>query len=149
MRVTRSRQRCGSGSALRGTRGPALGCPLAKKLPEEPLQRIMLERDAPTQDGDRRHLLHLHHRRDLTLPTAPMILLDADLDPVIAGKFWPEVRMVEIPARQQAEIVQVVDRSCSMRFLLGGAEGDQQRADRRLAELQRLRGGCSPTASCS
>ena len=108
--------------------------------PDRPMQRIVLERDAPTPDGDRRHLLHLHHRRDLTLPAVPVILLDADLDPVIAAKFWPDVRMVEIPVRQQAEIVQVVDRSCSMRFLLGGAEGDQQRADNRLAELERFAG---------
>ena len=103
--------------------------------PERPMQRIVLERDAPAPDGDRRHLIHLHYRRDLHLAGVPVILLDADLDPVIAGKFWPDVRMVEIPMRQQAEIVQVCDRSCSMRFLLGGAEGEQRRADNRLAEV--------------
>ena len=105
--------------------------------PERPIQRIVLERDAETRDGDRRHLLHLHYRRELRLPAVPVILLDADLDPVIASKFWPTVRVVDIPVRQQAHVVQVIDRSCSMRFLLGGGEDDQPRADRRLAELQR------------
>ena len=75
------------------------------------------------------------------LPAVPVILLDADFDPVIAAKFfWPDVRMVEIPVRQQAEIIQVCDRSCSMRFLLGGKEDDQQRANNRLAEVQRFAG---------
>jgi hypothetical protein len=54
--------------------------------PDRPIERIVLERDAETRDGDRRHLIHLHHRRELRLPTAPVILLDADLDPVIARK---------------------------------------------------------------
>ena len=107
--------------------------------PERPMQRIVLERDAPTPDGDRRHLLHLHYRRELTLPTVPVLLLDADLDPRIIGKFWTDVRMVEIPVRQQAEIMQVCDRSCSMRFMLGG-RSDQPRADNRLAEVQRFAG---------
>ena len=75
----------------------------------------------------------------------PVILLDADFDPVIAAKFfWTDVRMVEIPVRQQAEIMQVVDRSCSMRFLLGGKEDDQQRANNRLAEVQRFAGRVMP-----
>ena len=109
--------------------------------PERPMQRIVLERDALTADGDRRHILNLHYRRELTLPGVPVILLDADLDPVIAAKFfWTDVRMVEIPVRQQAEIIQVCDRSCSMRFLLGGKEADQQRANNRLAEVQRFAG---------
>ena len=59
--------------------------------PDRPMQRIVLERDAPTKDGDRRHLLHLHYRRELKLPGVPVILLDADLDPVIARKFWPQI----------------------------------------------------------
>ena len=71
----------------------------------------------------------------------PVILLDADLDPLIAEKFMPGIRVVEIPVIQQAHVVQVVDRSCSMRFLLGAEDGDereQKRAARRLGELQRL-----------
>ncbi len=105
--------------------------------PARPLQRIILERDAPTKDGDRRHLLHLHYRRPLRLPSVPVILLDADLDRMIAEKFLPGIGVVEIPVRHQAEVTQVVDRSCSMRFLLGGGEGDEQRAANRRSELQR------------
>ena len=73
------------------------------------------------------------------LAGVPVILLDADLDPVIARKFWPQIEVVEIPVQQHAHIVQVIDRSCSMRFLLGGGEGDQQRADRRLARAGAVR----------
>ena len=86
-------------------------------------------------------MLHLHYRREMTLPAVPVILLDADLDPLIAEKFMPGIRVVEIPVIQQAHIVQVVDRSCSMRFLLGAEDGDereQKRAARRLGELQQL-----------
>ena len=77
----------------------------------------------------------------MTLPAVPVILLDADLDPLIAEKFMPGLRVVEIPVIQQAHIVQVVDRSCSMRFLLGAEDGDERehkRAARRLSELQQL-----------
>src|SRR4051794_37441676 len=83
-------------------------------------------------------MLHLYYRRELRLRRVPTILLDADLDPTIARKFWPQIRIVDIPVRQPAHIVQVLDRSCSMRFLLGGGEGDQQRAGRRLTELQAM-----------
>ena len=71
------------------------------------------------------------------------MLLDADLDPVIAANSRPDVRMVEIPVRQRAEIIQVCDRSCSMRFLLGGEEDDQRRAQppRRGAAVHRPRPG--------
>jgi hypothetical protein len=109
--------------------------------PERPPQRIVLERDAPTRDGDRRHVLHLHYRREMSLPVVPVILLDADLDPLIAEKFMPGIRVVEIPVIQQAHVVQVVDRSCSMRFLLGAEGGDaaeQKRAASRFGELQQL-----------
>ena len=111
------------------------------RQPTRPMQRIVLERDAQSTDGDRRHLLHLHYCRKLRLPAVPLILLDADLDPLLAAKLTPGLRMVEIPVRQQAHVVQVVDRSCSMRFLLGseaGDEADQRRAAGRLSELQRL-----------
>lgn len=87
---------------------------------ERPIQRIVLERDAPTKGGDRRHLLHLHHRRPLKLPTAPILLLDADLDARIARKFLSTIEVVDIAVRQNARVVQVADRTCSMRFLLGG-----------------------------
>src|SRR3954452_15369640 len=40
-----------------------------------------------------------------------------------------------IPVRQNAHVVQVIDKPCGMTFLLGGGDADQQRADRRVAEL--------------
>jgi hypothetical protein len=95
----------------------------------------------PTRDSDRRHVLHLHYRREMSLPVVPVILLDADLDPLIAEKFMPGIRVVEIPVIQQAHVIQVVDRSCSRRFLLGAEDGDDKehkRAARRRSELQRL-----------
>ena len=54
--------------------------------PGRVIQHIELERDAPTEEGDRRHILNLHHRRELKLPRVPIILLDADLSPIIAGE---------------------------------------------------------------
>lgn len=108
------------------------------RFPERPLQRIVLKRDQPTSDGDRRHVLELHGRKKLHLAAAPVILLDADLDPVIAAKFFPDIRVVDIPVQQQAEIIQIVDKTCSKRFLLGADESDQTRAGNRLAELERF-----------
>ena len=95
-------------------------------IPNARCSGSFLQRDAPTRDGDRRHLLHLHYRREMSLPAVPVILLDADLDPLIAEKFMPGLRVVEIPVIQQAHIVQVIDRSCSMRFLLGAEDGDER-----------------------
>ena len=112
--------------------------------PERPMQRIVLERDALTADGDRRHILNLHYRRELMLPAVPVILLDADLDPVIAAKFWPDVRMVEIPVRQQAEIVQVCDRLVLHAVPAGRQRGRPaagRQPPRRAAAVRRPRAG--------
>ena len=110
------------------------------RFPARPLQRVVLKRDQPTRDGDRRHLLDLHSRKDLHLAQAPVILLDADHDPIIAGKFFPTVHDVDIPVRQQAEIIQVVDKTCAMTFLMGKDEKDRARGANRLAELERFAG---------
>ena len=104
--------------------------------PGRAMQRIELERDAPTKDGDPRHLLHLYHRRELKLPRVPVLLLDADLSSIIADKFMPGIQVVDIPVRQLAHVVQVTDRTCSKAFLRSGDDADR-RPQRRLDELQR------------
>ena len=109
--------------------------------PERPMQRIVLERDALTADGDRRHILNLHYRRELMLPGVPVILLDADLDPVIAAKFfgrmcgWSRSRCGNRPRSSKFATAHA---PCG--FCWAAREDDQQRANNRLAEVQRFAG---------
>ena len=98
----------------------------------------MLERDAPTPDGDRRHLLHLHHRRDLTLPAVPVILLDADLD----LRYHRQILATRAGGRDPRAAAGQ-DRASVRPFMLhvlhvGRARRRSPRADKRLAEVERV-----------
>jgi len=86
------------------------------EFPDRPLQRIILQRDAETADGSRRHVLKIIYRRKLRLPAVPTIYLDADLSEAITRKFLPDCRIVDIPVCQSARVIQIVDKTVSRRF---------------------------------
>jgi hypothetical protein len=85
--------------------------------------------------------LELHHRAAFKLPAVPTLVIDADLDPTITGKVLPLDRLTPIPAKLQAEVVQVVDTACSKRKLAGWGEAppeELRRAEARRAQVQAL-----------
>lgn len=96
------------------------------------------DRDGPSQrvhvakgvewHGEIQDRAFLHWQKPLQLPKcAPALLIDADLDPVIADQLLPLARLTEIRVRLNAEIIQVSDTVCSKRKLLEGAAGKRNR----------------------
>ena len=108
---------------------------------DTPLQRIRLERDVPAADGELHDMVRLDWRAELKIAEVPTLLIDADLDPLIARVFWPHIEVQTITARRNAEVIQVHDTPCSRRRLLGYAsadESEQKRSGNRLADVQAL-----------
>jgi hypothetical protein len=107
-----------------------------------PLRQIELRRDVIRRRGDEAcDRVYLNWRRDLILPDVPVLVLDADLDPIIGAKFLPRLEVVNVPVDRQAEVVQVQDTACSRQKLLAwdSAPDDQvSRAANRLADVQAL-----------
>ncbi|NCU19441.1 hypothetical protein EOM89_01600 [Candidatus Falkowbacteria bacterium] len=72
----------------------------------------------PKGDKEPRDVLRVHWLAEL--PTdKPMILLDADADPVLIDRLHPGARQVEIAVQPRAEVVQVADRTFSKAALIG------------------------------
>ena len=119
-------------------------CQLWRILAEEadrtaPLQRVILQRDAPSSDGERQDRIRLYWRATWSLPSVPVIVLDASLDETLARKFLPRLKVQMVPAIRRAEVVQVVDTVCSRNRLLSyetADDDDRARADRRLDEVR-------------
>ncbi len=104
-----------------------------------PLLQIVFRRDVPTPGGELQDRIDVYWRATWRLPNVPVILLDASLEPLIARKFLPRLRVERIAARRNAEIVQVRDTACSMNRLLSyeaAGASDQARAGRRLTEVR-------------
>lgn len=78
------------------------------------------------ETGQPRHAIGLHLRHDLPLD-APILMIDADLDPLIIGAYTPSASFVRIDAEQTAEIVQVSDRTMSTTWLLDPENGRTRR----------------------
>lgn len=69
-------------------------------------------------DKEPRDVLRVHWMAEL--PTdAPMILLDADADPVMIERLHPGARIVDIAVKPHAEVIQVCDRVFSKAALIG------------------------------
>jgi hypothetical protein len=72
----------------------------------------------PKGDKEPRDVIRVHRMAEL--PTdAPMILLDADADPVMIERLHPGARVVEIAVKPRAEVIQVCDRVFSKATLIG------------------------------
>lgn len=78
------------------------------------------------ETGQPRHAIGLHLRHDLPLD-APILMIDADLDPLIIGAYTPSASFVRIDAEQTAEVVQASDRTMSTTWLLDGEHGRARR----------------------
>ena len=105
-----------------------------------PLQRIRLVRDVPRQ-GELADRVQLFWRAELRLKAVPTLLLDADLDPIIARTLWPQIEIEAIAARRHAEVIQVFDTVCSRQKLIawaGAPAAEERRAAQRLGDVQAL-----------
>jgi putative DNA primase/helicase len=103
-------------------------------------QRVVL-RQGVKWHGEIQDRVEIHYRAAFKPPPAPTLVIDADLDPTIAGKVLPLDAVTSIPAWLQAEVVQVVDTACSKRKLLGRAKApaeELRRAEGRRAQVQAL-----------
>ena len=72
----------------------------------------------PKGDKEPRDVIRVHWMAQL--PTdAPLILLDADADPVMIERLHPGARIVEIDVKPRAEVIQVCDRTFPKAALIG------------------------------
>lgn len=109
---------------------------------EGPLRQIRLARDYSDERSREPHdRLFLHWCHELRVPNIPVLLLDADLDPIIGRRFFDRLEVVDIPVERRAEVMQVVDTACSRRRLLAwssASEAERNRAANRLSDVQSL-----------
>lgn len=72
----------------------------------------------PKGDKEPRDVIRVHWMAQL--PTdAPLILLDADADPVMIERLHPGARLVEIAVKPRAEVIQVCDKTFPKAALIG------------------------------
>jgi hypothetical protein len=107
-----------------------------------PLRQIRLVRDYSDERSREPHdRLFVHWCLELRIPDVPVLLLDADLDPIIGRRFFERLEVAEISVERRAEVIQVVDTVCSRRRLLawsGAPEAERKRAANRLSDVQSL-----------
>jgi hypothetical protein len=98
----------------------------------------------PCRDtGQPRHAIGLHIRHELPLD-APVLMIDADLDPLIVQAYAPSARFVRIDAEQTAEVIQVSDRTMSTTWLLDPEEGRARRDLVRAILAEEIAGNTGP-----
>jgi hypothetical protein len=97
-------------------------------------------RGVPTKGDGLQDRVVLNWLRGLDrVNTLPVLLIDADLDDVLAAKLFPHVAVETLPVERNAEVVQVYDTAASKASFLGvGNDKDQARVDRRLRDTQNL-----------
>jgi hypothetical protein len=102
----------------------------------EDAMRVEL-RNVPV-DGERQDRVFLHYMRPFArVEEKPALLIDADLDQVLAAKIFPEITVENLPVERKAEVIQVSDTACSKRRLIGTSDPKEQaRAANRLADVQ-------------
>lgn len=72
----------------------------------------------PKGNKEPRDVIRVHWMTELP-SDAPMILLDADADPVMIERLHPGARLVNIAVKPSAEVIQVADRVFSKATLIG------------------------------
>jgi hypothetical protein len=87
---------------------------LAQKAEFENTERLSLEK--PGKHNDRTAFVKLHLTHELP-DTAPLLLMDADLDETVVTHLCPNVKVEQISVRPEAEIVQIRDRTLSCKSL--------------------------------
>lgn len=107
---------------------------LAKTATRDHTDRLSLTMGR--KNSDRSAKIRTHHLSELP-KSAPLIMLDADLDEVIARRFCPNIRLEHLRARPGASVVQVSDQTLSNAALLKNPGADRRRADvRRIIERE-------------
>ena len=102
--------------------------------------RVELRRDVKMPHGERQDRVTLHYMRPFKrVNTRPVLMIDADLDQVLAEKLIPHIVVEALPVERRGEVIQVFDTPCSKRRLLGtGDLKDKATAANRLADVQAL-----------
>jgi hypothetical protein len=107
-----------------------------------PLHQIRLIRDYSNErQREPQDRIFIYWQRELRLPAIPVLLLDADLDPIIGCEFFEGLEVVDVAVERQAVVTQVLDTACSSRRLLawnGALEAEPRRAAHRLSAIQAL-----------
>jgi len=99
---------------------------LADALARDTTERLSLRRKAGSH-GMASSAIAFHVRKAPPLD-APLLMLDAEADPLITGVFAPHARFLRIDARPEAEVIQITDRTLSQRWLLDPAKGAARRS---------------------
>lgn len=90
-------------------------------------ERISLGSE-PSNQGPPRSVIRLHSRGDVPR-SAPLILLDADADPLVTETLVPGARFVSIDVRPNAEVIQVEDKTFSTAALLTRPDAAERRRE--------------------
>ena len=95
-----------------------------------PPRQIRLVRDySDDRSREPQDRLIVHWCRESRVPDIPVLLLDADLDPIIGRRFFKRPKVVDMPVERQAEVIQVSDTVCSrLRLLAPGCHGGRAEA---------------------
>lgn len=107
--------------------------------------RLLAEEiDVPRDDARciavRNGMVHTLWRRELKrLDGVPVLLLDADLETELARLAVPDIEIVDVPVRYNANVVQVCDHAFGKGALLGGDFASETGAERASVLQQQVR----------
>lgn len=116
------------------------------ELDRPELRSIRLVRNAVTAEGGLEDRIYMRWRADFKISAAPTLVIDADLDPLIARRFLPTMAdPVGIEAeRRNNKVTQITDRPVSKQMLTFDLEGSVELQERRRAQNPQE---CQRTAS--
>ena len=115
-------------AALQASRGrAAIWSLLATVWDQDCTERLTLDVVGSGEGGATCSSIRRHGRRDLPRD-APLVLLDADADPVITEAIAPGARFVRVDVKPVANVVQINDRTFSTSSMIAGADAKAMRA---------------------
>lgn len=74
-------------------------------------------------DGD---TVRANRRKEVSLPAVPTILIDADADKNILRQFFPDIELISIKAKRNAEVHQFLDKTFSLNAIEESHKKDQK-----------------------